>query len=293
MELRELQTFVQVAGLHSFSRAAEKLGYSQAAVTLQIKQLERELAVRLFERIGKQVTLTYEGELLLGYAGSMLRQASEARDRLTATGELQGRLRIGAIESICASILPGLLTDYHRLHPAVLLDVITDSPAALLDQLGQNRVDVVYLLDRRVYNTSWVKRMEHPDDIVFVAAAGHPLACGAAVTFEQLLCHPLILTERDASYRFLLEQRLASLQLAARPYLSIGNTEFIVQMLLQGLGISFLPQFVAQPYLATGQLATIQVQGFSLQGWRQIFHHKDKWVTGEMQAFIQLATTQG
>ena len=111
MELREIAAFIQVAQLKSFSKAAKQLGYSQAAVTIQIKQLEQELNVHLFDRIGKQTTLTHQGALFYEHAVSVMKELEHARDAVTHVSELTGSLCLGTIESICATIFPELLRE--------------------------------------------------------------------------------------------------------------------------------------------------------------------------------------
>lgn len=289
MEVRELSTFIQVANLQSFSKAALKLGYSQAAVTIQIKQLEKELGILLFERIGKKTSMTYEGQVFYQYASNIIHDIGEVKERLSEKKALNGRLRIGTIESICSSVFPDLLHEYHTRNPEVTVSIITESPDKLLDMMGQNQVDVVYLMDQRMYDTNWIKVMEKPEEVVFAASSLHPFCKKNHLELDELLKESFILTEKDASYRFILEQYLASLGKSVNPYLSIGNTEFIIRMIQNNLGISFLPKFVIEPYVKAGSLAALDIAGFHMQVWRQIFYHKDKWLTGEMKTFIELS----
>ena len=119
MEIRNILTFLKVAGTQNFSKAAEQLGYSQSAVTIQIQQLEKELGTQLFERIGKRVYLTEKGQEFIGYASEIMRVTNEA---LTFAGEehtTRGTLKIGGVESTCTALLPELLLQYHRLYPEV------------------------------------------------------------------------------------------------------------------------------------------------------------------------------
>lgn len=106
MELREIRTFLQIAQKQSFSKAAEALGYSQAAVTVQIKQLEEELGIHLFDRLGKKTVLTHHGEIFYRYAVTILGTVADAKKAVSASTELSGDLTIGTIESICESIFP-------------------------------------------------------------------------------------------------------------------------------------------------------------------------------------------
>lgn len=290
MEFREISTFLQVAQYQSFSKAARHLGYSQAAVTIQIKQLEQELGVHLFDRIGKQISLTHQGQIFYQYAVSIRNDLEQAKNAVSDPSTLSGKLCLGTIESICASIFPDLLAEYHRLHPEVTISIVTDSPGVLLDRMNENTIDIVYLLDRRIYDNRWCKTLEEPEENIFVASPDHELALvKRELELDEVLRFPFFLTEKDASYRHMLEQYLASINRSVKPFLEIGNTEFIIHMLLKNTGISFLPKFTVQRELQQKQLTALNVRGFQMQTWRQIFYHKDKWVTREMQEFLRLA----
>ncbi|MCC8027251.1 MAG: LysR family transcriptional regulator [Clostridium sp.] len=291
MELREIMTFLQVAQQKSFSKAARQLGYSQAAVTIQIKQLEKELNVRLFDRIGKQTTLTHQGNVFYHHAVSIIQDLENARDAVKKTSELTGRLCIGTIESICSSILPWLLEKYHSLYPGVNVSIITDSPGALLDMMNSNAIDIVYFMDKRMYDSKWIKVLEEPEDIVFVASREHPFAERGILNLNEVIAQPFILTEKNASYRFILDQFLASRNLEIKPFLEIGNTEFIIKLLRSNLGLSFLPEFTVHRDITSGLLCTLPVKDFYMRTWRQIVYHKDKWLTREMSSFIELAAS--
>ena len=290
MEFREISTFLQVAQYQSFSKAARHLGYSQAAVTIQIKQLEQELGVHLFDRIGKQISLTHQGQVFYQYAVSIRNDLEQAKNAVADPSTLSGKLCLGTIESICASIFPDLLAEYHRLHPEVTISIVTDSPGVLLDRMNENTIDIVYLLDRRIYDNRWCKTLEKPEENIFVASPDHELALAKReLELDEVLRFPFFLTEKDASYRHMLEQYLASINRSVKPFLEIGSTEFIIHLLLKNTGISFLPKFTVQRELQQKQLTALNIRSFQMQTWRQIFYHKDKWVTREMQEFLRLA----
>lgn len=289
MELREINTFLQVAQLKSFSKAAEALGYSQAAVTIQIKHLEAELGIHLFDRIGKQTVLTHQGTVFYGHAAAVMREISCAKAAVTGSSELTGALTIGTIESICASLFPALMERFHEAHPKVRVSIVLDSPEVLLDRMNKNAIDFVYLLDQKIYDHHWIKVLEEPENIVFVAASAHPLAAASALTLDQVIGEPFLLTEKDASYRYVLDRYLAATNRAIDPFLEIGNTEFIIELLRNNAGLSFLPEFSVKKEVTAGRLQVLPVTDFHMRIWRQILYHKDKWVTREMEAFIRLA----
>ena len=289
MEFREISTFLQVAKFKSFSRAAEQLGYTQAAVTIQIKNLENELGVHLFDRIGKQTLLTHQGRIFYNYASNITREISQAKDALSNPDELTGKLCLGTIESVCASVFPVLLREYHRRYPKVIIKIVTDSPEILLHMMDKNTLDIVYFLDKPVYNTKWVKVLEKPEEVFFVSSSENPLSKRRELNLDEVICQPFISTEKDASYRLLLEESLAEKGYELHPFLETGNTEFIINQLRHNLGVSFLPGFIVKKDLDEGRLSRLDVRDFHLQVCRQIVYHKDKWVTREMKAFLELA----
>ena len=118
MELRTVNTFLHIAELHSFSRTARQLGYSQSAVSSQIAQLEAELGTPLFDRVGKTVRLTDAGQTFLRYARTLLETAQQAQAALQPAQQVRGSLRIALADSVCSTFLPGLLQRYHARCPS-------------------------------------------------------------------------------------------------------------------------------------------------------------------------------
>ncbi len=130
--------------------------------------------------------------------------------------------------------------------------------------------------------------LETPEEAVFTASSSNPFTGRQQIPLDEILSHPFILTERNASYRLMLDRYLAAREQAIRPYLSIGNTEFIIRQLIGSSSLSFLPSFAIAPEEKKGLLCALDVDQFHMQVWRQVLHHKDKWVTREMEAFFQL-----
>lgn len=287
MEMRQIISFLKIAQLGSFSRAAEELGYSQSALTVQIRLLEQELGTRLFDRIGRQVSLTSSGLHFHTHASRIAREMQVALRTTNDTGELNGLLRIGTIESLCFSRLPQVLSYIHSHHPKVRLQIITGSPEELIAKLEHGQLDFVYFLNRPLYQNNWVKALEKQEDIVFVCAPSFPLAGRTELEVKDLLGYPFLLTEKDANYRYELDQYLASQNLEILPFLEISNTEFIIRQVSLGMGVSFLPYFAVKEYVTSGELTILQVRDFHMSMSRQLFYHRDKWVTPEMEVFLE------
>lgn len=290
MELRQLSTFIRVAQFKSFSKAAESLGYSQSAVTVQIHQLEEELGTRLFDRMGKRIALTDPGAQFLERAYEVLNEVNKARLAVSDAGELCGRLHIGTIESLCFFKLPAVLRMYWEKHPQVVIHVTTGEPETLIEQMERGELDMIYILDEPQYNNNWRKLMEQREEVVFVAsvALGEELRTIPDLRVEQLLDKPFYLTERDANYRRVLDRFLASHETILTPFLECSDTSFIIKMLEINRGISFLPWYAVEESVHQGKLSLLNVTNLHVSQYRQIFSHKEKWHTREMNEFVRL-----
>lgn len=287
MELTHITTFLKIVHVKNFSKAAEQLGYSQSAVTIQIKKLEQELGVPLFDRIGKRIKLTEHGEAFVSHAQEILKVVHEAKN-FSNLAEPKGKLYVGCAESICNTLMPKILAEFYRQYPAVEIVIRTNKTEEMLEQLKSNELDLVYTLDHKVYGTEFVKVIERQEETIFVAASGHPLTRKKIVPLEQLVTQPFILTEQGVSYRYELERVLADYHLEINPMLEIGNTEIIINLLKQKLGVSFLPQFAIKELLEKGSLKEITTEMPKITIWHQLIHHKNKWITPQMKAFIAL-----
>lgn len=292
MELRTVATFLRVAELQSFSKAAEQLGYSQAAVTVQIKQLEQELGTQLFERIGRRIKLTEHGTQFIPHAQALLKEAQRASTFVQDHREPAGKLRIGTAESLSISVLPPILLEFTRRCPQVETSIHTGLIPDLFNMVRQNDVDLLYFLDKRTNFPEWIKVFERPEPIVFVASSSHPFVGQGKLSLRRLLTQPMVLTEQGISYRYDLEQIVAAKNLELHPFLETGNTDIIVQMLLHRAGISFLPRYVVQHHLEEGLLSILPVDCPKVRMWSQLVYHKNKWVTPQMQLLMELLRRQ-
>lgn len=289
MELRTVNTFLYITELHSFSRAARALGYSQSAVSAQVAQLEAELGTSLFDRVGKTVRLTDAGQTFLGYARTLLTTSQQAQAALRPDQQVRGTLRIALADSLCSAFLPDLLRRYHARCPQVELVLCTATAGEMLHSIGTNLADIAYTIDEPVANHSLVLALDEPEPIYFVAPPSHPLARREAVSLEELIQQDFLLTERGMSYRDALDRCLDARGLALHPYLELGSTALLCQMVEKGLGLSFLPGYTVRAAVEQGSLARLNVPDCAVTMRRQLYYHRDKWLTPQMRVFIELA----
>ena len=292
MDIRNLTTFVLVAELGNFSRAAERLGYSQPTVSVQIRQLEEELGFRLFDRIGHAVRLTDKGREALVYAQQvclLCRQMSlddpENKDQETL-------IRVATADSLSASLLYDCLPIIRQKHPGIHLVLTTAGTGDLFRLLDQNEVDLVCTLDSHIYNTNYRIASEKKVGVHFIVNANDPLASQDSISKEDLVKQNLLLTEKGMSYRRLLDEWLAKSSLEVRPILEAGQTDLLCSLTEMDLGCSFLPDFATEDAQNRGTIKRLDIDGFSPDLWKQILYHREKWVSPSLQAVLNIMTQQ-
>ena len=290
MEIRQVQSFVHVARLGSFSRAAETMGYSQSAITVQIRLLEEELGTKLFDRMGKKVSLTPQGKRFLEHANRILYEMNRTIMAMNEDRELENPLHIGTIESLCTAKFPRILSQFHTLYQKVNIQITLDSPEKLIRMMEHNELDLIYILDTPRWNKEWIKVMEAAEPIVFVASVNSEFALRKEMVLQDILGESFFLTEKNANYRQALDQHLALENRTLDPVLEISDTEFIIKMVERNDGLSFLPYFAVEKYIRSGRIAMLDVTDIDISMYRQIFYHKNKYKTREMSEFIRLIT---
>ena len=286
MDLRSLNIFIEAAELGSFTRTGEKLGYSQPTVSFQIKQLEKELGVQLFDRIGHTVSLTDAGRDALRYAQNICHMSQEMILGSAQRREPNGVLRLGMADSLCAPLITGGFARFREVYPKVSLHVITCDTGALLEALDHNEVDMICTMDDHVYDTNYVIADEEEIGVHFVVSPKNELAGREQVGIEQLLPQPFLLTEKGMSYRRLMDEQLARNSQEIQPVLETGRADLICSLAEENAGIAFLPDYVTEESVRQGRLVRLDVPDFRIVVWKQVLYRREKWVSLEMQAMI-------
>ncbi len=292
MDIKNLITFIHVAELSSFTKAAETLGYSQSTVSFQIRQLERELDSQLFERIRHTVTLTEKGRRVLKYAHQISKLTQELETDIRDGSGIQGHVRLAMAHSLCGSLLDEKFPDFRNRCPGITLKIVEAGTEEMFRLLNHNEVDAILTLDNHIYNAEYMIVCEEKAGMHFVAGADSPLAEKKNITVEELVCQPFILTEKGMSYRRLMDERLAEMSLEILPILEVGSTVRICSLVEQGVGISFLPDYVTAERVSAGRMAYLDVKDFEVEVWKQLLHHRDKWISPQMESVMQYCVSR-
>ena len=290
MEIRNIATFVKVVEYNNFTKAAESLGYSQAAVTAQIKSLEAELGVPLFDRIGRGIALTEEGKTFLPYALDVLNAEEAARNCVSPAEELVGTLRICSPSSFAAGPLPDLLRKFHELHPNVDVTVkISDYLEDNLLKLTRGEIDFLIILDEPNAFPDFRLFAEKPAPIIFVTHPDNPLHKKKSCRISDLLASDFIVCDRGIGYSAILEKKLLEHGLQMPSSMDVGSVESIIRILLGGFGTSFIPAYTVADYLEQGKLVRLTSKGYDIEFQSGLLCNPSRWINPIMQEFIRIA----
>lgn len=287
MELRNLITFIHVAELGSFTKAAEQLGYSQSTISFQIKQLEEELDCLLFERINHTITLTERGHELVAYAHQIRALTDDFKENLTKEKDCRGHIHIVTPDSVCEEIIYSRYIDFHNKYPNISIKFTTADTSAMFDMLDHNEADAIITLDSHSYRKDYVIAKEESLSMHFVASSESKFAHKKNIKMQDIVNEPFILTEYGQGYRRVFDKELAKKSLEITPVLEIGRTDIITRILSKSDMISYLPDFVTKAKIESGNLCYLDVIDMNIDIWKQLIYHKNKWISKSLKTFIE------
>lgn len=243
MEIRNLKTFIHVAQTGSFSKTADQLDYAQSTISAQIHSLEEELGVTLFNRYGKTITLSSEGEQLLDYAYQLVKLEAEASSLFHNLAAPKGVLKVGMLESISASTYSTVILQHLAAYPEVKLHVIVGTTLQLMHLLEKGALDIILTLDVPVNNPKFLQCLAKQVPILFFCHREHALAQLEQPTLSAMMKERFLLTEKGCNYRQVFEEIVFAHAFELNDFLEIGYTQLILAGVEQNLGVSFLPAF--------------------------------------------------
>src|SRR6202453_547548 len=288
MEVRQLEMFRTLAQELNFTRTAEIVHTVQSNVTAQIKALEEELGVPLFDRLGRRVTLTDAGRNFLPFAEQALAAMQQGQRSVQSGAEPSGPLRVGVPESMLAYRLPQVLRIFHRRFPHVELIFRPQFDEVLPVMLESGRLDMAVCMIEESPNPAIKSIPLRSERIFLLAHPGHPLAARRTVKASDLAGQALLLTEGGCGYRLKLDRQMAIENIRPGNVTEFSSVEAIKQCVLAGMGLGLLPAIVVARELRQHQLKVLHWAGPSMDIATHILWHKDKWISPAMAAFMEL-----
>ena len=290
--LQQLRLFEAVARHKSFTRAAEESNLSQPAVSIQVKRLEENVGLPLFEHVGKRISLTEAGRELYAASKDVLGRLAEldvAIDSLS--GEVAGTLRVTAVTS-AKYFLPHLLGAFIRRYPDVEPKLMVANRASLLERVADNEDDL-YVMGHVPEELDVAEYPFLENVISIVASPDHPLANKRKISLKQLTEERFLVRERGSGNRKVVEEFFEKKGLAINPYMELGSAEAIKQGVMAGLGISALSLHNLRLEIAAGQIVALKVEGFPLRRSWNVIHRNGKNLSPAAESFVEFLQTEG
>ena len=290
MEIRQLRAFVAIAESGTFTAGAQKVHVTQAAISMQIRQLETEIGAKVFVRAPRHVILTEAGEHLLHRARQILREHDAALDEIAElAGAERGRLRIGSASAmVLTDQLPRILKELRKQHPAAEISVVSGTSEALVDQIVAGELDIAFVslpVDVRGIQTERLSE----DELVAIASPRHKLAKQKTVSAYMLAGEKLILGERGGNTRRLIDQFFAQAGVSLKVSMELSRQAAIRRMVEEDMGVGIAPLQSVKEDVDKGRLVRWWIEGAQINWELGLAQLSGGYESPIMQKFITLA----
>ncbi|MGX9742555.1 DNA-binding transcriptional regulator YeiE [Pseudocitrobacter corydidari] len=285
--LRQLEVFAEVLKSGSTTQASQMLALSQSAVSAALTDLEGQLSVQLFDRVGKRLVVNEHGRLLYPRALALLEQATEIEQLFR---EDNGAIRVYASSTIGNYLLPEMIGRYRRDFPDLPIELSVGNSQDAINAVADFRVDIGFI-EGPCHSADIVAEPWLEDELVVFAAPDSPLLEGE-VTLARLSAQPWILREKGSGTREIVDYLLLSHLPQFRLGMELGNSEAIKHAVRHGLGISCLSRRVIAEQLESGKLVevTVPLPGLNRTLWR--IHHRQKHLSNALLRFLRYCIIQ-
>ncbi len=284
LTLRQLKVFDTVARHLSFSRAADELYLSQPAVSMQIKQLEENVSLPLFEQMGKQIYLTEAGNELYRYSRDILQRLTDLEVTLDELkGMERGKLNI-AVVTTANYFAPHLLAKFCQRYQGVTVSLNVSNRESVLKQLDENAIDLA-IMGQPPENLDITSQSFMENPLVVVAPPHHPLSKKKRIAIKRLAQEVFLVREPGSGTRNAMERFFKQHGVRINTGMETDTTEAIKQAVQAGMGLGIMSQHTAELELETGRLTVLDVQGFPILRYWHVVNRKNKRLTAVAKTF--------
>lgn len=291
MEIKYLNTFRVVVEEGSFSKAAEKLNYTQSTITFQIGQLEQELSTVLFEKIGRKMVLTKAGEHLLPYVNEVLQSVNRLRCFENDLAQCQGDLHIGVGETLLCYRMPAILKQFHQQAPKARLFLHSMNCYDIRNELFHGSLDLgVFYEDIGGLGSGLSTYALGSYETVLVASPDTKKQFPDFITPDRQIPVPFIINEPNCIFRQIFERYLCERSIHLDHTIELWSIPTIKNLVKSDVGVSYLPKFSVQEELDRKELVEIPTAIGHSRISAVCAHHKNKWISPLMQLFIDLTS---
>lgn len=289
MDLKYLYTFRTIVDEGGFNKAAQKLNYTQSTITFQMNQLEQELSICLFEKIGRKMVLTKAGESLIPYVDEILQSIDKLHSFESDLSEYQGDLRVGVAETQLCYRFPAILKEFHLKAPKARLFLRSMNCYDIRDELLNGTLDIgVFYEDVGGFGSSLVTYEIGTFPTILLASPETQRQFPDFIKPDQVLSLPLVINEPNCIFRQMFEEYLREKSIRLGHTIELWSIPTIKNLVASGVGITYLPLFTVQEELKTEVLKEIGTGMEEPAITAVCGHHKNKWISPLMQLFIDL-----
>lgn len=288
MDFDQLETFIEVARLCSFSRAAEKRFRTQPAISSQIRSLEEEVGARLLDRSGGKVSLTASGKLFLKFAEDSIDARKAAVTAIAETERVpRGEIVVGANEGTCLHVLPEVFAHFKKQYPDVSISINRSDYSKVLESVTDNSVDFG-VVSLPITDTRLTAVPIHKDELVVIAPPKHPLAKLKSASAADIAQYPLVMPKvghtRDA-----LDDLFHRLKLKPRYAMELDSSELLKRFVAADVGVGFISRSNVQEDVKAKVLVAIEFADVKIRRDLALVFRKDKALSRAALAFIDIA----
>lgn len=289
MNLHQLQIFCTVARHLSFSDAAEELFITQPAVSQQVKGLERELNVKLFERLGHKMFLTEAGEAVLGSAQAIVTARAEMEQSLALLrGSTRGRLALGANTTGGMYVAPAIVRAFRELHPEVEATLQVETTNRICERVMQNMLDVA-VVTGPVEDRRFVVRDLVDDEVVLIVSPSHSFAARKSVSPAEVAGEDFAVPEPGSRTRSLIEGAFLEQGFRIRVTMQLPGTEAVKKAVESNVGVAMVSKYSVTRELALGVLCRVAIDGLRIDRPMHVLYRKGKHLSPLSRAFLAFA----
>lgn len=280
MNFRKLNIFYETANSLNMTEVGKKLYISQPSVSQAIKEIERELGVSLFDRIGKKLYLTYEGEVYLRYVKRILNLYDEVKITLENTrNNINGRIRVGASTTIGVYILPEIVKYFLTKNADVEISIIIENTTSIEKMIIDNEIDIAFV-EGDVKCSEIIEEDIIKDKLIFIKSKDY--------YYDSSRNLALIMREEGSGTRDIVESNLRVNNIDYNILMELGSTEAILKVVEVGLGIACVPYICAQKKIEDNVLEQVIIEGIGkIRRDFKFIYHQDKFLSNTMKAFIE------
>lgn len=288
MNTKNLVTFKTILEIGSFQKAADKLGYTQSTVTFQIKQLEEELAIKLFEKIGRKMELTQAGKDILPYIDTILQGVEQINNYGRSLSEITGSLKLAIPDSILIYTMQPFIQAFLHEAPNIQLVINSLQSGEVNQSVMDGTSDIGINCEKEYYPDTIIHKKAGTYKILLVASPFVNNNLLDFITPHQRKPFSLICNEPDGYYQLEMNKYLAGKDIVLNPPMKVQSIEAVKRCVMNNLGIAVVPSYSVTEELKNGSLKLIKTE-LDEKIFNSIYlYHKNKWISPQMQLALDL-----